>query len=151
MTKFSKVPFSVSSSGATAATRYVGGTVTGSPTAGIFVVGDFAVAQNGHIFVCTAGGTPGTWVDAGTYGGGGGSTVVSVTTAYTAANGNIVLANGTFSVTLPAAAVGVQITVKNTGTGVITIVGTVDASTTTTLSPLQSITVVSDGTAYYDI
>lgn len=68
MTKSSKVPFSVSSAGAVAATRYVGGTTSGAPTTGTFVVGDFAVAQNGHLFVCTVGGNPGTWADAGASG-----------------------------------------------------------------------------------
>jgi hypothetical protein len=51
--------------GATAATRYVGGTASGAPGSGAFLLGDFVVAQNGHIFVCTVAGSPGTWVDAG--------------------------------------------------------------------------------------
>jgi hypothetical protein len=48
--------------GATAAARFVGGT-TGStaPTTGTFAAGDFAVDQNGLIWVCSTGGTPGTW------------------------------------------------------------------------------------------
>lgn len=49
--------------GATAATRYVGGTTSGAPASGTFAVGDFVVVQNGHIFVCTMAGTPGTWAD----------------------------------------------------------------------------------------
>ena len=49
--------------GAVAAVRFVGGTVSGAPTAGTFAVGDFVVAQNGHTFICTVAGTPGTWVD----------------------------------------------------------------------------------------
>lgn len=61
MTRTSKVPFSVSSAGATAATRYVGGTTTGVPTTGTFVVGDFLIGQDGYFWVCVAGGTPGTW------------------------------------------------------------------------------------------
>jgi hypothetical protein len=51
--------------GATAAVRFVGGTTSGSPGSGTFVVGDFVVARNGHIFVCTVAGSPGTWVDVG--------------------------------------------------------------------------------------
>jgi hypothetical protein len=51
--------------GATAATRYVGGTTSGAPVSGTFAVGDFVVVQNGHIFVCTVAGSPGTWVDVG--------------------------------------------------------------------------------------
>lgn len=54
--------------GATQATRYVGATTSGAPASGTFAVGDFIVAQNGHIFVCTVAGTPGTWVDAGSVG-----------------------------------------------------------------------------------
>lgn len=48
--------------GATTATRYVGGTVTGAPTTGTFAVGDFVVTQAGGIWICTVAGTPGTWV-----------------------------------------------------------------------------------------
>lgn len=51
--------------GATTATRYVGGTTTGAPVGGTFVVGDFVVAQDGRIWVCTTAGTPGTWTQVG--------------------------------------------------------------------------------------
>ena len=47
--------------GATSATRYVGGTINGAPTSGTFAVGDFIVDQTGTIWVCTTAGTPGTW------------------------------------------------------------------------------------------
>ena len=47
--------------GATTATRYVGGTANGAPTSGTFAVGDFIVDQTGTIWVCTTAGTPGTW------------------------------------------------------------------------------------------
>lgn len=47
--------------GATAATRYVGGTASGAPASGTFAVGDFAIAQDGAAWVCVAAGTPGTW------------------------------------------------------------------------------------------
>ena len=50
--------------GATAATRYVGGTASGAPASGTFAVGDFIVDQTGDIWVCTAAGTPGTWTNA---------------------------------------------------------------------------------------
>lgn len=55
--------------GATSATRYVGGTASAAPVSGPFVVGDFDIAQDGHIWVCTVAGSPGTWVDAGSSGG----------------------------------------------------------------------------------
>jgi hypothetical protein len=51
--------------GATAATRYVGGTTSGAPVSGTFAAGDMVVTQDGHVFVCTAAGTPGTWANAG--------------------------------------------------------------------------------------
>ncbi|HYF45704.1 MAG TPA: hypothetical protein VD926_05795, partial [Acidimicrobiales bacterium] len=51
--------------GATQLTRYVGATTSGSPSTGAFNVGDFVVARDGRIYVCTSAGTPGTWVDVG--------------------------------------------------------------------------------------
>jgi hypothetical protein len=56
-------------SGATAASRYVGATTSGAPTSGTFAVGDFVVDQTGHLWVCTAAGTPGTWTNAGSSSG----------------------------------------------------------------------------------
>jgi hypothetical protein len=52
--------------GSTEDVRVVGGTATGAPASGAHNVGDIAVAVDGHIFVCTVAGTPGTWVEAGT-------------------------------------------------------------------------------------
>lgn len=48
--------------GATTASRYVGGTASGPPTSGTFAVGDFVVAVNGQVWICTVAGTPGTWI-----------------------------------------------------------------------------------------
>ena len=48
--------------GATAASRYVGATASGAPASGTFVTGDWTIDQTGTIWICTAGGTPGTWV-----------------------------------------------------------------------------------------
>lgn len=42
-------------------TRYVGGTTSGAPASGTYVAGDFVVSHDGHIYICTATGTPGTW------------------------------------------------------------------------------------------
>jgi len=63
--------------GATSATRYVGGTATVAPATGTFSTGDWVVAQNGNIYICTAGGSPGTWA---TVGGGGTTPATTVTT-----------------------------------------------------------------------
>jgi hypothetical protein len=46
---------------ANAPTRYVGGTASGAPASGTYVAGDFVVSHDGHIYICTAGGAPGTW------------------------------------------------------------------------------------------
>jgi len=51
--------------GATAASRFVGATASGAPASGTFVVGDFVVDQTGKVWICTTGGTPGTWTQAG--------------------------------------------------------------------------------------
>jgi hypothetical protein len=58
--------------GAVAATRWVGGTTSGAPTTGTFLTGDFVIAQNGGLWICTAGGTPGTWAQVSGAGGGAG-------------------------------------------------------------------------------
>lgn len=47
--------------GATAASRYAGGTASGAPASGTFAVGDFVIDRSGAIWVCTASGSPGTW------------------------------------------------------------------------------------------
>jgi len=47
--------------GATAASRYVGGTTNGAPVSGTFAVGDFIIDQTATIWVCLTAGTPGTW------------------------------------------------------------------------------------------
>ena len=51
--------------GATSASRYVGATTANAPTSGTFVTGDFSVGQGGSIWVCTSGGSPGTWLQMG--------------------------------------------------------------------------------------
>jgi hypothetical protein len=58
--------------GATASSRYVGATASGPPTTGTFAVGDYVIDQSGVIWVCTAAGTPGTWIVVGDGAGGSG-------------------------------------------------------------------------------
>jgi len=48
--------------GTGSATRFVGGTVSGPPASGTFAIGDFVTTQAGTVCICTAAGTPGTWV-----------------------------------------------------------------------------------------
>lgn len=50
--------------GAVAATRFVGGTASGAPASGTFLVGDFVIDQTAKVWICTVAGTPGTWVSA---------------------------------------------------------------------------------------
>ena len=47
--------------GATTATRFVGGTTAGAPTSGTFAAGDFIVDRTATMWICTVSGTPGTW------------------------------------------------------------------------------------------
>src|SRR5438876_4137211 len=61
---------STAKTGATAATRFVGGVATVAPTTGTFAVGDFVISQNGKLFVCTVAGTPGTWATVASFNGG---------------------------------------------------------------------------------
>ena len=81
-------------------------------------------------------------------GGGSAPTVSSVTTATIVATNTIYLASGTFNMTVPVT-VGLQATIKNTGTGTITVVpvsGTIEGGANAVLSQYMSINVVSDGT-----
>jgi len=48
--------------GATTPTRYVGGVSGAAPTTGVFQTGDYVIDATGSMWICTAGGTPGTWV-----------------------------------------------------------------------------------------
>lgn len=56
-------------SGATSATRYVGGTASGHPVSGTFATGDFVIDQSGSLWICITAGTPGTWVALGSASG----------------------------------------------------------------------------------
>ncbi len=67
--------------GATQAARFVGATTSGAPASGTFAVGDVVVARDGHVFVCTVAGSPGTWVDVGGTGGGAVSSVSAADTS----------------------------------------------------------------------
>ena len=53
--------------GATAATRFVGGTASGAPVTGTFAVGDFVIDRTPCIWVCIRAGSPGTWTLPGGY------------------------------------------------------------------------------------
>ena len=68
--------------GATAATRYAGGTASGAPASGTFALGDYVIDQSSPaVWICTIAGTPGTWVK------GTGSTGATGATGSTGATG----------------------------------------------------------------
>ena len=98
-------------SGATTATRYVGGTTTGAPTGGTFVVGDFVVAQDGRIWVCTTAGTPGTWTQVGAVQ----SIIAGTGIGVSGATGNVTVTNNGVT----SAVAGTNVTVSG-ATGAVT-------------------------------
>jgi hypothetical protein len=76
--------------GATTATRYVGGTTGGPPTTGTFIAGDYVIDTQGNIWVCSVGGTSGTWVAITAVGIGTPATATQQAAAMTAGSANIV-------------------------------------------------------------
>lgn len=50
--------------GAASASRYVGATASGKPTTGSFAIGDVVIDRTGKIWINTASGSPGTFIDA---------------------------------------------------------------------------------------
>ena len=87
--------------GATMATRYVGGTSQGPPASGTFSAGDWIVDRSGTMWVCTtssSGGSVGTWVPETS------ANLVVKTANYTAALGDFVIFTGSTAsqtITLP--------------------------------------------------
>jgi microcystin-dependent protein len=59
-------PLSVNGGTGVIAGRYMGSTASGIPTSGTFNTGDFIASQDGALYICTAGGSPGTWKQLGT-------------------------------------------------------------------------------------
>ena len=47
--------------GATSASRYVGGTASDAPVSGTFAIGDFVIDRTGKIYICITAGSPGEW------------------------------------------------------------------------------------------
>ena len=146
--------------GAVAGTRIVGGTTTGAPTTGTWVVGDQANDQTGKIWICTTAGTPGTWTQVGnsaattgayTYVANYGSNNVSVINTLT----NLVVA----TITVGSGPIGVAITpdgshvyVTNYGAGtvsVITVATNVVAATVTVGTNPFGVAITPNGASAY--
>lgn len=79
--------------------------------------------------------------------------VTTKTGTYTAVSRDIILANGTFTVTLPSPAADDLIDIKNIGTGTVTIGGggnTIDGDATIYLySQYESVSLISDGSDWW--
>ena len=57
-----------------AGARFVGGIASGAPLGGSYLTGDTVIDRTGKIWICTSGGSPGTWAQvSGSSGGGAGS------------------------------------------------------------------------------
>jgi hypothetical protein len=105
--------------GTGAATRYAGATTSGHPVSGTFAAGDFVVDQTGLFWICTVPGTPGTWVEAGGGGSGGGSvtSVFSRTGAVTAQSGDYAVGQVTGAAPLASPALTGAPTAPTAGNG----------------------------------
>lgn len=99
--------------GAVAATRFVGGTAAVAPTTGTFAIGDFVIAQTGAIWICTAPGTPGTWVEAGSILAGVAASAGNDTSAGSAVTAPSVSSGVAFT---PCATSNAQVTFQLSGT-----------------------------------
>lgn len=62
----SPIHINTGNTGAGVQSRYMGGTAGGAPTSGTFALNDWVVDDTGNMWVCTAAGSPGTWVSVGT-------------------------------------------------------------------------------------
>lgn len=92
---------SVGQTGAAVASRYAGATAGGAPATGTFNTGDYIIDVTGSFWVCTSGGSPGTWAQVG-----GGA--VTITHGETALTTTVAVGTGaTVIVTTPSLATGV--------------------------------------------
>ena len=124
-------------------------TGNGAPSSPTGLNGDYYLDYStGNVYLKASG----AWGSAvGTIPGTGSSlNAVTKTSTYTAANGDVVFATGTFTITSPTASVGASVIIKNNGTGSITFspaTGTVDGTSTFILTnQYDSFRFICDGT-----
>lgn len=132
--------------GSVSTSRYVGATTSGAPTTGAHLAGDWAWALDGHIWLCTVLGTPGTWVEATA--GGGGSVA---TDAIWDAAGD--LAVGTGANTAAKLAMGSALQVLRVNAGATTLewaAASGGGSLTTSTTYLTSTVAVTNANQFYD-
>lgn len=91
--------------GATAPSRWVGGTASGAPASGTFGAGDFVVDTSGDVWVCTAAGSPGTWKGLS----GNASAIDGVTVTGTPVAGNVITATSATAADWQTPAAGVTL------------------------------------------
>ena len=110
-----------------------GGTNTGAaPTTGAHVVGELVIGHDGKLWVCTAAGTPGTWVQA--TGGGGGSVEVLGQTVYNPATQQLISATTTSLVDVDATNLAVTFLAPASGKVVVRVAAYVAIGATTNLA-----------------
>ena len=136
------------SAGATGAQGVAGPTGPTGPTGPQGTAG--TTGSTGATGATGAAGPTGPAGATGPTGPAGSQTVVTKTAAYTAVAGDYILANGTFTVTLPVLTTTQRVSVKNIGTGTVTVAptsGTIDGGGSFALTPQYAARdLVGDGT-----
>lgn len=71
--------------------RFVGAVSSSAPIGGTYLTGDFVIGRNGSLWICTSGGSPGTWTQVSGGGGASLSTANTWTALQTFNNGEITI------------------------------------------------------------
>jgi hypothetical protein len=120
--------------GAVSASRYVGATASVAPTTGTFTAGDWVVTLTGKIYVCTTGGSPGTWTQVGA-GGAASMTIQEVDGTPSVSATTLILPNGTL---------------VDNGGGSVTYTPAGGGSLTSAMNQLSADVTMTTGGTYYD-
>ena len=132
--------------GAVTPSRHVGATAGGAPVSGTFIAGDTIVDTQGQAWICTIGGTPGTWIQVGSIISGGlnGQTlsILSLTELLTIA----AAATSTTTLSIPAGAIVLAVSVRVTVAIPTAATFTVIGNTSTTVFNTAAVTVALNST-----